>query len=200
MTMTPLPMLERIFVVFNICCYFLIIAVASCSYFLHMYNMFRVYMICTVGLLSLFVSFSLFYYGFIVWSELSDGARKHPLSKRLTNRVLVLTIVCPATLLLQGAAYILWAVMAGNHINSIPLWENVGVSLLAEWLSSIIVLVMLQAFQQPSATLGQGAASEPLCDSSDSEAPLLSQQITPPISLNSPQGGTWKQIYPQPAP
>merc|ERR1719174_731213 len=124
--MTPMPMLEYVFLGINVSCYVLIAVVAGCSYVLLEYNIFREFMIIFIGFSSLFVAFSLFYYGMVVWSTLSEKTRKRPASQRLTKRVFALSTVCPGALLAQGSVYLVWTVMAGTHVNSFPVWENVA--------------------------------------------------------------------------
>lgn len=189
-TMTPMPALDYVFISINAGVYALIVVVAVCSFATRKYNILRVYMICSIGLLSLLSSTALFYYGIIVWYGLFDKARKTESDKRLTKRVLVLTIACPAALLGQSVCYMVWAVIAGATMGPLPVWENVLLCLCSEWLPSAIIVLTHQQLQQ---------GAEDLPEDSDSEGTVLSEgPATPVARLGMPHEVTWKQIYPQP--
>lgn len=188
----PLPLLDCLFVCVNIACYLLVAAIAVCTFLLQAYSHLRTYMICIIGFLNATVAFFFLYYGLMVVSELAETARKKLPGKRLTPRVVVLSIVCPLSLLIRGAWYIAWGLSIGRP--SMP--ADLALCVIGEWLPSVVTLVMLSPLQRG----GARSPNESVDDSTDSEAPLLQDDPSTPqraLAGGAP-GLTWKQLYPQP--
>lgn len=193
-TIVPLPLLDCLFVCVNIAGYLLVAAIAVCTFVLKAYDHLRTYMTCIIGFLNAVVSLSLFYYGLMVVSELAEMTRKKLPGKRLTLRILVLSVACPITLLARGATYLAW----GLSLAKPSPMADLCLCLACEWLPSVVALVVVNPLQQRA---GPGSPTDSLDDSTDSEAhaPLLHDEPqTPPRSLAGAPGGTWKQLYPQP--
>jgi len=191
-TIVPLPLLDCLFVCVNIACYLLVAAIAVCTFLLQAYSHLREYMICIIGFLNAIVALSFLHYGFTVVSELAETARKKLPGKRLTHRVMILSVVCPLSLLVRGVWYIAWGLALGRPSMSV----DFVLCLVGEWLPSVVTLVVLSPLQRG----GARSPSESVDDSTDSEAPLLQDDSSTPqraLAGGAP-GLTWKQLYPQP--
>lgn len=196
-TIVPLPLLDCLFVCMNIACYLLVAAIAVCTFVLQAYSHLRTYMICIIGCLNAAVAVSFLYYGLMVVSALAETARKKLPQKRLTPRVVALSVVCPIALVIRGAWYLAWGLSLGK-----PSWEiDLALYVIGEWLPSVLALVILSPLQTGGIRTAADAAAAD--DSTDSEAPLLQGDSAAPSQralVGGAPGLTWKQLYPQPEP
>lgn len=191
-TIVPLPLLDCLFICVNIACYLLVAAVAVCTYLLHAYSHLRTYMICIIGFLNATVAVAFGYYGLMVVSELAETSRKKMPGKRLTLRVMVLSVACPLALLVRGGCYLTWGLTLGQP----SALADFSLSLVGEWFPSAVALAVINPLQRG----GAKSSTDPLEDSTDSEAPLLPEQPpTPRRNVEGAPGLTWKQLYPQPS-
>lgn len=198
-TITPLQLLDCLFVCLNIACYVLVVAIAVTTFLLGAYTHLRIYMLCIIGFLNLVVALSFFYYGLMVVLGLKDIARKKSPNKRLVLRVIVLLVVCPVALVSRSGCYLAWGTGMANPGGRSRLWIlDLVLCLIGEWFPTVVALAVLQPLL-PSNESKVPSPSESLDDSTDSEAPLL-QDAAPSPTLNLASGAAnWKQLYPQPA-
>lgn len=190
-TMVPVPMLQCLLICMNISCYLIVASVAVCTFLLKAYEQLHTYMVCIIGFLDIVMALCFLYYGVMVLSELGETARKRLPEKRLSPRVLVLNVVCPMVLLLRGSWYIVWGLGFGH-----PSWvADLGLCVVGEWLPSAVLLVVLG----PPRSSAPRSPLVSVSDSTDSEAPLLQDEI--PQSNGKAEKGsggyTWKQLYPE---
>eukprot|EP00929_Paragymnodinium_shiwhaense_P117484 TRINITY_DN8810_c0_g1_i1.p1 TRINITY_DN8810_c0_g1~~TRINITY_DN8810_c0_g1_i1.p1 ORF type:complete len:330 (+),score=31.82 TRINITY_DN8810_c0_g1_i1:79-1068(+) len=184
--MVSLPLMDCLFVCINVAAYVLLLAIALCTLLLKVYAYVRTYIACVLGGLHVVLALSLFYYGLVVLSELSETSRKKLPGKRLGLRVALLSVVCPAGLFARGVYYLAFSMCA--HV----MWDR--------RINLILCIVSELVPSGPGGARALGAITDPFDDSTDSEAPLLDDESAQPRgSVSGTPGFRWKQLYPQPS-
>eukprot|EP00930_Biecheleria_cincta_P032476 TRINITY_DN22539_c0_g1_i1.p1 TRINITY_DN22539_c0_g1~~TRINITY_DN22539_c0_g1_i1.p1 ORF type:complete len:334 (+),score=58.71 TRINITY_DN22539_c0_g1_i1:23-1024(+) len=189
-TIVPLPLLDCLVVCINIVSYLMVMTMAASTFWLGAYARLRIYMGCFIGVLDASIAMLLMYYGVIVALELAESARKRQPGKWLTARVVVISALCPLGLLAGAGCSLSSSFWPRSELAS-PLW-----SVMSEWLPAVSVLLVLSpATGQVSS--GLRSPTDSLDDSTDSEAPLLSDSgiATSRTPAGAP-GENWKQLYP----
>lgn len=191
-TIVPLPLLDCLVVCINIVSYLTVMTMAASTFLLGAYARLRVYMGCFIGILDASVALLLMYYGVLVALELAESARKRQPGKWLTARLVVISSLCPLGLLVGGGCSLCWSFWPQMRSElASPLW-----SITSEWLPAVSVLLVLSpAGGQVSS--GLRSPTDSLDDSTDSEAPLLSESgISASRMPAGAPGENWKQLYP----
>lgn len=202
MTMVPLSSMSYAFIGCNVALYIVVAAVAVGTWASHVLQALRVCMLSILGVTNLAVAGALAYFGSSVWWGLSEDdlrARKKNLpAMHLTPRVLILSVACPLALAARGLAQLLWQL---PRYKTAEPFDDLATCFVGEWLPSVFVLITLNSLQRSRHATPSNIKSptESLDDSTDSEAPLLQEEVqVPPLSLCGTQEGVaWKQLYPQ---
>mmetsp|Transcript_101419 Transcript_101419/g.295508 ORF Transcript_101419/g.295508 Transcript_101419/m.295508 type:complete len:337 (-) Transcript_101419:183-1193(-) len=190
-TIVSLPLGDCLFVCINVACYLLVAVIAACTFLLRAYGHLWIYVTCIVGFLNMLVALSFLYYGLMVVLELRETSRRRSPGRRLTERVVVLLVVCPAALLLRGGCYLAW----GLSLAEPSRLADLLLCFASEWLPAMAALAVLNPLKKVVSPI---SPSDTLHDSTDSE-PLLHEDATPPPqNFAGASGMTWKQLYPHP--
>ncbi|CAE7156572.1 unnamed protein product [Symbiodinium pilosum] len=126
----PLPLLDCLVVCINIACYFLVIAVAVCTYLLCAYHHLRAYLSCIIGFLYVTLAWSMLYYGMMVLTQLAEICRKDPPVRMLITRVGVVSVLCPALFLVRAVCLLGW----GSSMAPPSTGVDLLLALCSEWL------------------------------------------------------------------
>eukprot|EP00928_Gymnodinium_smaydae_P073468 TRINITY_DN5666_c0_g2_i1.p1 TRINITY_DN5666_c0_g2~~TRINITY_DN5666_c0_g2_i1.p1 ORF type:complete len:366 (-),score=56.77 TRINITY_DN5666_c0_g2_i1:689-1786(-) len=190
-TMSPVHMLDFVLVSLNVFAYLFFLGLGFTCIFLQAYHEFLPGARFLLAMTNVGVALMLSCYGLMVASELWETARKKLPGRRLTCRTLLFSVICPVTLLSRGC-YDVACVFTFAPMN---MEIHLTWCLCAEFLPSVVAMILLRGLPG-----GQSSPSDPLNDSTDSEAPLLNddEQPTPQRNLVGALGPSWKQIYPQP--
>lgn len=189
-SMSPPPHLHCGVLLANAGVYLVLVALAVGTFCLPSLRVqLRGCLLVLVGAVNIVVAFFISYYGFQVWNQLADTAKKRLPENRISFRILALSAGCPLLLLACGIYDIGYEVTNGHP----KLFVDVGMCVVGEWMPSVVALCVLNPLQQS----GENPV-DLLGDSTDSEHPLLQDDATSPQMSLSDQGVTWKQLYPQP--
>ncbi|CAE7852059.1 unnamed protein product [Symbiodinium necroappetens] len=175
----PLPLLDCLVVCVNIACYFLVVAVAVCTYLLCAYHHLRAYLSCIIGFLYVILAWSMLYYGMMVVTQLAEICRKDPPVRMLITRVGVVSVFCPALFLVRAVCLLGW----GSSMAAPSTGVDLLLALCSEWLPTVVVIACLIPISTSDFPEELTVDSESDPDSPGTEVPALHE----PLMARPPQ-------------
>lgn len=190
--MMHLKLADCFFFFITVGCYFVVAAFAAATFLLRVYGQFWIYVSCMIALLDVSVGLAIFAYGVMLVLELARTARKRHPGPQILWRAVILSVAFPLLLVACGSSEIARNAEAAEPSLLLTLIRFLA----AEWLPSVIVLMVLCGCWRTTVASEQVS----LDSSTDSEAmdDLLLPRIRDPPKV-SHTDVKWKQLYPQPS-